>query len=118
MNTKLRFPVSLVLSGILFLGPQSAQALTASGGPDAPAPAPAGAGQRAVERLAAAGLPAGEAETRVEAMAPEEIAHIADEAPAVQSGGDAGSTVLLLIAVAALVYIVFDYVYYHQAPAY
>ena len=120
MNIKLRLPLCAILSGLLCAGPQSAWALTCREGPDAPARAPAGPDQekRAAERLAAAGLSADEAASRTETMSQREIAYVADEAPAVRSGGDAGSTILLLVAVAAIVYIVFDYVYYHQAPAY
>lgn len=117
MKTTFRHALCAVLSAVLFLGPQSAQAMTARSGPDAPIPA-SGAEGRAAERLQAAGLPASEASDRVAAMASEEVAHLAEGDAAVRSGGDAGTTVLLLIAVAAIVYIVFDYVYYHQAPAY
>ncbi len=120
MKKTLHLPVVVLFSSLLFLGPRSAQALTAPGGPDVPAKAPAGADQRAraTERLALAGLPADDAASRVAAMAPEEVSHVADTAPEVRNGGDAGSTVLLLIAVAAITYIVFDYIYYHRAPAY
>lgn len=117
MKTTFRHALCAVLSAALFLGPQSAQALTARSGPDAPLPA-SGAESRAAEKLQAAGLPAEAASERLADMSPREIAHLADDAAAVRSGGDAGTTVLLLIAVAAIVYIVFDYVYYHQAPAY
>ncbi len=120
MKTKnlFRFPCAIALSGLMFLGPQSAKALTCPAGPPAPALASRQTEERAAARLEAAGLSPEEATARVEEMTADETAYVADEAPAVRSGGDAGSTVLLLVAVAAIVYIVFDYVYYHQAPAY
>lgn len=102
MSRKARFSTAMVLSGLLFLGPQNARALTCGEGPDAPARAAPGADRRAMEKLVAAGLPADEAASRVTAMATEEVAYLADTAPRVRSGGITVLTIFVVLTVVTL----------------
>ncbi len=112
--TSFRPAVTLLLGLALFAGPRAAWALPCDAAPAAPAPVSPDAGDRAAGRLVAAGLTPAQAEARVAAMAPEEIAHVADAAPEIRSGGDGLVTVLVVVAIVAIVYMVVDYHHRHH----
>lgn len=85
-----------------------------------PEPGPAAdasARAEAARQYAAAGLTPEEAVARAETLNPDEAAHVAGTEE-IRRGGDVGTIALILIAAAAISYIVWDYMYYHRAPAY
>ncbi len=112
-------PFHAFVIGSLSLALMGMPALRAASCPLPQAPAGAAipadqARQQAALKYQEAGLAPGEAAARAAALTDAEALYVAEEAPALRRGGDGVVTVFFIVAIVAIVYMVFDYHKHHQ----
>lgn len=117
MKIERRFAVTAVLSAFLAIGPSNLWALSSREGPGEDLPSGAAAEgalrEKAAAKLRAAGLSPEEASLRTDRLSRAEAWHVVHEAPEVRHGGDALVTVLVIVAIVAVVWFIVDHHHGH-----